>query len=374
MASHTSATVANATDTVPGQAYTIRPYHMNGLNWRLVPDDPDRDNIIVVTGFNPSWWTREYGITFGSEFHLNEQIHRATLARMEAILHERFGDLPNFFCGDDYATAWAMERRYGDALVPTLFGGEVSFDDASGHPYSPGLGLTASQADQLAVPNVASHPVTRRLLPPRDVAGPRTAGELGFEGVINIAYSLRGQELFVDMAEAPERARHIFEVIWQTINTLVHTVRDWQDPAGSRPTYLVQCNCLVNMLSPRFYREQLLEFDQRFGESFDIYGIHTCNWTIDRYMDALAEVPGLAYLDMGPESDLDRVHKLFPDLCPAVFIHPKYLLEMSEGELTRQITELSQRIGRGYILLSDLEVGTRDSLVRAAYEAAARFA
>ena len=77
---------------------------------------------------------------------------------------------------------------------------------------------------------------------------------------------------------------------------------------------------------------------------------------------------------MGPDSDLDRVHKLFPDLCPSVFVHPKYMLEMTEAEIDDCISELSRRIGRGYILLSDLEAGTTDSKIRAAYEAAARFA
>jgi hypothetical protein len=57
--------------------YHIQPYHMNGLNWRLVPDDPGRDNIVIVTGFMPSWWTEEYGITFGADFHLDLDVHRA---------------------------------------------------------------------------------------------------------------------------------------------------------------------------------------------------------------------------------------------------------------------------------------------------------
>jgi hypothetical protein len=355
-------------------AYHIEPYHMNGLNWRLAPDDPGRDNIVVVTGFMPAWWTAEYGITFGAGFHLDAAEHRATLVRMEAILRERFGDLPNFFCGDDYATAICMERRYGDALIPALFGGAVSFEDASGHPYALPFHLSADQAESLAVPDLAAHPVTRALLPPHGAGAWRTAGELGFEGVINIAYVLRDQALFLDMVEAPGRAHHLFDVTWQTINAFVHLVRDWQDPAGERPSYFVNCNCLVNMISPRLYRRQLLEFDQRFRRSFGLYGIHTCNWVVDPYLDALAEIPGLAYLDMGEGSNLERVHHLFPDLCPSVFVHPKRLFEMSEPEIERAIGELGRRIGRGYILLSDLEAGTRDSQIRAAYEAAARLA
>jgi hypothetical protein len=352
--------------------YHIQPYHMNGLNWRLVPDDPKRDNIVVVTGFMPSWWTSECGITFEAQFHLNPEVHRATLARMEAILRQRFGDLPNFFCGDNYASAFCLERRYGDALIPALFGGAVSFEDASGHPYAPPLYLSAAQAESLAAPELVAHPILRSLLPQRHPAEGRVAGELGFEGVINIAYKLRDYELFLDMVDAPRRAHHIFEVTWQTIDAFVHRVREWQDPAGRRPTYFVNCNCLVNMISPRLYRQQLLEFDQRFRGSFDVFGIHTCNWVVDPYLDALAEIPGLAYLDMGEASDLERVHRLFPHLCPSVFVHPVRLLEMSERQIGHHIAELGRRIGRGYILLSDLEAGTRDSQIRAAYEAAAR--
>jgi hypothetical protein len=370
--------------TVP--RYSIQPYHMNGLNWRLAPDDPSRDDIVIVTGFMPSWWTQDpgNGIRFGAEFHLDPEVHRATLARMEAILRQRFGDLPNFFCGDDYANALCMERRYGDALVPALFGGAVSFDDASGHPYAPSLRLPAAEAEALVAPDLAAHPIVRSLLPPGPLGGAgaggpdaglrRVAGELGFEGVINIAYKLRDYAIFLDLMEAPRRAHHIFEVTWQTIDALVHMVRDWQDPAGRRPSYFVNCNCLVNMLSPRLYRQQLLEFDQRFRASFDLFGIHTCNWVVDPYLDALAEIPGLAYLDMGEGSDLERVHRLFPDLQPSVFVHPQRFVEMTEREIERHIEALGRRIGRGYILLSDLEAGTRDSQIRAAYEAAARLA
>jgi hypothetical protein len=357
---------------MPGK-YHIQPYHMNGLNWRLVSDDDRRDNLIVVTGFMPSWWTTEYDITFGPDFHLDPEVHRSTLARMEAILRERFGDLPNFFCGDNYAEAYTIERRYGDALIPALLGGDVSFDDASGHPHAEGFQLTASQAEQLQPPDIYHHPVTKLLLPSHggDTRW-RSAGELGFEGVINIAYKLRGQDLFLDLIDAPERVRRIFEVIWQTINDFVHLVRSWQDPTGRRPTYFVVANCLINMMSVGMYRQHLLEFDQRFQRSFDLFGVHTCNWTVDPYLDALAEIPQLAYLDMGPDSDLEHVHKLFPNLDPSVFIHPQHLREMAEREISREITELGRRIGRGYILLSDVESGTRDSQIRAVYEAAAR--
>ena len=65
--------------------YHIQPYHMNGLNWTLVPDEPDRDNVVIVTGFMPSWWEAEYGISFREDFHLDADVHRTTLVNPGSI-------------------------------------------------------------------------------------------------------------------------------------------------------------------------------------------------------------------------------------------------------------------------------------------------
>ncbi len=346
---------------------------MNGLNWRLASDDPKRSNIIIVTGFNPSWWTKEYGITFGREFHLDSQVHRSTLIQMKSLLQERFGDLPNFVLGDDYEKSFPMERRYGDALIPALLGCKVSFEDASGHPFAVNLNLDEEEIVNLKIPDVANHPIVRTLFSECAKSKEQPiVGELGFEGVINIAYKLRGMPLFEDMIDRPSLAHHLFEVVWKTIDSLVHRFRQRQDPNACRPTYFVNCACMANMISGRMYRAQLLEFDRRFRESFDLFGVHTCNWKVDPYLDALSELPDLAYLDMGADSDLERVHRLFPDLCPSVFFHPERLRSLSEGEIRSEISELGKRIGRGYILLSDLEVGTTDGQIRAAYETAAK--
>ena len=353
-------------------AYHIEPYHMNGLNWRLSPDDPGGDNIVVVTGFMPGWWTSEYGITFGKEFHQDGDVHRETLARMESILRERFSDLPNFIRDNDYANSYSLERRYGDAFMPAIFGAEVSFDDASGHPYAPSINLPDEEVRDLKVPDIENNPVFNLLLQEWLGSYGTTTGELGFEGVINIAYKLRGEEIFLDVTLKPELAHHLFEVIHETIDKVVHRVREWQDPTGERPSFFVNCNCLMNMMSGEMYRQQLFDYDRRFSESFDIFGIHTCNWSVDPYLDALAEIKDIDYLDMGPDTDLDKVHKLFPELRPSVFLHPEKFRSLSVSEIKREITELGKRIGRGYILLSDLETGTTDNQIRAAYDATAR--
>lgn len=360
------------TDPSPATDYHIQPYHMNGLNWRVVPDGAEKGNITVVTGFMPAWWQAEYGITFGSPFHLDPKVHQQTLVRMNAALQERFADLPGFVFGDDYENTYPCERRYGDAFIPALFGDPVDFDDASGHPFAALMNLSEDQVRALAVPDVANHPVVKSICDPDKGGYQSTSGHIGNEGVINIAYVLRGENMFVDIIQRPDLFDHLCHVVFETIASVMHTMRTWQDSPG--PDHIVVCDCVINMLSPAAYRERLYRYERMFADSFELFGIHTCNWTVDPYLDIIAEISDrINYLDMGPDSDLDKVHRLFPDLKPSVFYHPENVRNFSIEQITRQIDELCRRIGRGYILLSDLEAGTPDSHIRAVYDVAARF-
>ena len=73
---------------VPASSYHIKPYHMNGLNLKLLPVDERKFNITVITGFMPACWEEEYGIIFGEACHVDAAVHRNTLLRMQALLRE----------------------------------------------------------------------------------------------------------------------------------------------------------------------------------------------------------------------------------------------------------------------------------------------
>ena len=248
--------------------YHLQPYHMNGLNWTLV-DKPKKDNIIIVTGFMPSWWTQEYGITFHKDFHLNPSVHKETLCKMASILNERFGNLPNFFFSPfDYADSYPAERIYGDALIPALFGSEVSFDDASGHPYADCPCLSDEQIFSLSVPDVENSSAIRAILDNCPDSNTPITGELGYEGVLNIAYKLRGQEIFLDLIQKPDLAAHLLDVIFQTIDNTVHTARKWQNLTNPKPTYFVHADCMVSMISGEMYSKHLLELCSRVTKAY----------------------------------------------------------------------------------------------------------
>ncbi|MCK5343331.1 MAG: hypothetical protein KAR20_07995, partial [Candidatus Heimdallarchaeota archaeon] len=228
-------------------------------------------------------------------------------------------------------------------------------------------------AASLDVPEIKTNPVLTSIFSQYADNNFPVVGELGLEGVVNIGYRLRGQQMYMDLFDKPELLEHVFRVVYETIDSTAHAITKWRDPQSSKPSYFVNCNCLVNMMSPQMYEKYFLKFDRLFNQSFDYFGIHTCNWTVDPYLDMIAEVGKLEYLDMGTDSDLDKVHKLFPDLTPSVFFHPEKLRSLSLSQIESEITELGKKIGRGYILFSDLAVGTSDEQIAAAYGAASKF-
>ncbi len=339
------------------------------LNWHLVPDEQSEGEVTVVTGFLPTWWARNYGIIINEEWHINPEVRRESLIHMEEFLQERFSRLPNFFCGPGYKGSYPIEFAYGCELVPALFGCPLVYS-ADGYPFSNPLKLSQEQAIRLETPNLDNSPLLKSLwtIPPEQ-PNKRVTGQLGVEGVLNIALKLRGEEIFIDMLNDKPLACHIFEVITETLIQLVHKIRKWQDPQKNMPTYIVTSNCTVNMISGEMYQDLLLSYDLKLAHAFDIFGMHNCGWRVDPYIDSYAKIEDLAYLDMGGDTDIARVHKAFPQLSLTFFYPPDVFRRQNPDQIYTEIKNIGKAINKGYILLSDLDVGVGDEQVIAAYEA-----
>jgi hypothetical protein len=72
-------------------------------------------------------------------------------------------------------------------------------------------------------------------------------GDLNTDGLLNAAYHLYGQQLFLDIRQAPERARRLLEVIGEMIVDVALTVRgrtgSCSIPAQRAGTFTVEITC-----------------------------------------------------------------------------------------------------------------------------------
>jgi hypothetical protein len=106
-----------------------------------------------------------------------------------------------------------------------------------------------------------------------------------------------------------------------------------------------------------------LPLDRGLSENYARFGVHTCNWVIDPYVDSLRKIDKMDYIDTGTGSDLARLKRLFPDTRRAVL----YTSGEAESKSLDEIHADLARIARDYapcdIVLADVETTMPDTRI-----------
>jgi hypothetical protein len=336
----------------PGAPATRRP--AAGGEARLRPE----------IGFTPLWYRTALGIDFGERWHTDPAYRRDTVVAMRAELARRF---PGTRIGgiDRTGPLDLLTGAYGACSVAALFGIPILYA-ADNWPNCTHRYLADEAMDVLAPPDLDRNAFFQDLMRQVDWIAAREGrveGFLNWQGVLNNAYRLRGEQLFCDMIETPDRARHLFECVTTTMLDAATRLHARQRETGVPVEFFTVSNCLVNMVSPAQYRDLLLPFDRRIAEAYGCIGIHNCAWTADPYVEHYAAVPHLAYVDMGLDSDLPRARAAFPHARRAIMYTPMDLANKSLETIRLDL----ERIVRDYapcdLVLADIEAGTPDERV-----------
>ena len=220
--------------------------------------------------------------------------------------------------------------------------------------------------DVLKPPDLDHNPFFRDLIRQVDwIASQegRVEGFVNWQGVLNNAYRLRGSQLFCDMLEMPDRARHLFECVATTMLDAATRLHARQRETGVTVDFSTVSNCLVNTVSPAQYRDLLLPFDRRIAEAHGCIGIHNCAWTADPYIDHYAAVPHLAYIDMGMDSDLPRARAAFRHARRAIMYTPMDLTNKSSEAIRWDLDRIVRDYAPCDFVLADIEAGTPDERI-----------
>ena len=334
--------------------------------------DGSESALRVVLGFEPRWFHVRCGVDFGERWHCDPEYRRATLLPMRAELRRAFPGAVQW-SGEEARDVNTIAGCFGVGLMPAVFGVPLRFyPDRWPHP-EPGCELDDAAIAALDAERLLDSPFVAGLLAQVDAIathwGP-VYGDLNWQGVLNTAFHLRGQQIFVDMAERPELAARLFEVIAETTIRLAQTVQTRQRRSGFPIDWMCVSNCTLSMISPAMYRRMLLPLDARIARAFERFGVHTCNWDATPYLSALRELPAMGYLDMGADTRLAEAKAMFPEARRAVLYTPGKLAE-TEGNVP-----LLQRIWRELapcdVVVADIPWDLPDAAVNAFLELAAQ--
>ena len=351
----------------------MKPSTKNPLeNDSLLPVD-------IVLG--PSWWHRHEGIVFDEDFFYHPARRVEVERRMEKVLFDRWGGHGLGADRDkDLPCVGAVHLAAG-YLISEMLGCRVTYADNEPPQVLP------ADVDSLKIsPDAAfASPAFKRLDALFDVLKTKygyLCGDIGASGVLNVALDLRGQRLFLDMADQPHEVVRflgdIFEVIRrftdgigrQTGTTSISVNRI---SAHFKEPMVLHCECSHTMISVADYERYLMPFDIQWCQDKRPYGIHYCGTDPHRFAESFAKLPHLDFLDVGWGGDIAKLREYLPHTFFSIRYSPVEIVQHSPDKIRTTLRRLIKESGNPYltgVCCINMDETVSDAQVGAIFEAA----
>ncbi len=321
-------------------------------------------------GFTPNWYHTAIGIDFGRQWHINPAYRRRTLLEMRRELRRRFPGTGIGGIDRPDRPLDILTGTYGCISVAAIYGVPIVYAEDN-WPVCEHLYLSDDDVDNLEPADLDDNPFFEGLMAQVEwiaASEGRVEGFINWQGVLNNAYRLRGEKLFYDMHDSPQRCRHLFDCVCTTMIEAASRLYERQSESGVKIDFFTISNCLVNMVSPEQYRDIIFAFDCRIAETFGRIGIHNCAWNADPYIDDYANVPDVSYIDMGLDSDLARAKQTFINARRALMYGPTDLADKSLEAIQADLEKIAHEYAPCDVIVADIEAGTPDERVQAFLE------
>jgi hypothetical protein len=316
-------------------------------------------------GFTPNWFRSALGIDFGRKWHTDPAYRRETVVSMREELRRRFPGTAIGRIDRPDRPLDLLTGTYGGSFVAGIFGIPIIYADDNWpnceHKY-----LEDDEADALETPDLDNNEIFQDLVRQMDWiqnSEGSIEGFINWQGILNTAQRLRGEKIFFDMMDNPDRCRRLFDCIFETMTEGIKRLHDRQRASGAKVDFITVSNCLVNMVSPQQYRRLLMPYDIKIQQVYDTIAIHNCAWNATPYFEPYSEIPNIGYLDMGIDSDMARARDMFPDTRRALMYTPMDLENKSTDEITSDIEKIAREFAPCDVVVADIDAGTPDKRI-----------
>jgi hypothetical protein len=316
-------------------------------------------------GFTPKWYHEALGIDFGEQWHSDPFIRKRDLLQIRQELDRRFPGNRIGKIDDSREVVDLLTGVFGACTVAAMFGVPIRFDKEQ-WPTSEHFQLSDEEMMKLEPIDPGKSPFFLSLMDQVDtIAGLEgcVVGFINWQGVLNNAQRLRGQQLFMDMLVDPAMTMNLLECLARTMIDAAKALQDRQRERGVDYNFFTVSNCLVNMIQPELYEEFILPFDKLISDSFAAIGIHNCAWNATPYLDSYSTIPRVGYLDMGIDSELVRAKKIFPEARRSLMYTPMDLANKPISEIKKDLEYIAVNYGPCDVVAADIESGTPDGKV-----------
>ena len=336
------------------------------------PSDGSEGDLRPVLGFTPQWYHKYCGALLGENWHRDPLYRYESLVMMKTFLSRQFPEYGQFRLdfnekGIEESCA-TISAAYGIMALPLAYGIPVIYGDDRWPEAKPAFYLSKEEIGRLKPFLPDDSPFMSELLSQIDVLYRNFGaawGSVNYQGILNVATKVYGQDIFCEFYDDPEFAAFLLEHIARTMCTMAKTVQAKQRELGWHKDLFVVSNCTMNMISPELYEKFILPLDMEISQQFELFGMHTCNWDVTKYLPIIQKFSKMEYLDMGMVSDMKRARDCFPSARRAVIYSPGKLLSLSREEMKRELKEIYESCGPLDLILSGIDPNTTPDDVNA---------
>ena len=317
-----------------------------------------------------------FGFDLGERYHLDVDHRIQTTMEIDRAVFEEFGPIG---LGYERPFPRASIEPFGHRFMPAMYGCEVGYaPDAE--PWGKPRGLSEdeiralepwtverfeqSEPARLVLSQVAhlkkdyqAHRVPEREFNPhyRAMSSLQNLGS-----VINTAFSVQGDELLLQYVADPELVRMLYD----NITRLTLLCLDYFPRVDGWPLRdLFVGNCTVAMISPAHYAalnescdRRLMEHARAIGARFMMHQDSNANAHLENY----ARLEYLHALDLGQDTDFERLARLFPHAEVNCILFPSWIASHTSDEIREELLRLMD-LGKRFPAFSFtlLEVDTK---------------
>jgi hypothetical protein len=351
-----------------------------------VPMSTAGECLPVELVFNPNWWYHTAGISFDRSFYFDAETRIQNDITMRRVLHTRYGDLglgepepqPRPIIGSLHVA--------GGFVIPALLGARILFaSDAAPQPQP--VDLSIAQIEAMEKPDFRETWPMNALIADMDALEVKygyLVGDLNTDGLLNAAYHLYGQQLFLDFYQAPGRVRRLLDMIGELIVDVALYVRQRTGSCSISVNRMVahvdrqlflHANCSVQMISPDSYRAIHLPVEQRMAERIQPFGVHHCGDNTHKIAPVYAELPA-CYFEVGWGSDVAACRQALPGAFLNLRLSPVRLLQCTPQEVAEDTEKLLLAAGpleQAGLCCINMDHGTPDDNIFAIFEVVQRY-
>ncbi|RME85268.1 MAG: hypothetical protein D6775_03280 [Caldilineae bacterium] len=336
--------------------------------------------------FNPNWWYHTAGISFDESFYFDPQKRIENDVIMRRVLYERYGDMGLGEPDPQPRPIIGSVHVAGGFVIPALLGCEIWFEKNAAPQPLP-IDLTPEQVDALEKPDFRTTWPMNVFIEQMDALEAEwgyVVGDMNTDGLLNSAYHIYGQHLYLDFYKAPQRVERLLNLIGDLIVDVALYLRERTGSCSISVNRMVEhvnsamffhANCSVQMISPESYRTLHLPVEKRMAERIQPYGIHHCGDNLHKVASAYAELP-LTMVGVGWGSDVAQVREALPDVFLNLRLSPIRMLQQSPKEIAEDTEKLLRAAGpldKVGVCCINMDYGTPDDNIFAMYEVVERY-